>query len=106
MDDRITIKGTIIVEGTFNEGYEKYFTDYSLKIEAFLNQFEATVIRRQLIQETLYGQERPNLIMLIDFADKEVARKIFFEQEYLSIIPLREKVFKTFKMYLADFDNV
>jgi uncharacterized protein (DUF1330 family) len=44
--------------------------------------------------------------MLIDFADKEVARKIFFEQEYLSIIPLREKVFKTFKMYLADFGNV
>src|SRR5678815_4071038 len=103
MDDRITIKGTIIVEGTFNEGYEKYFSDYSLKIATFLNQFEATVIRRQLIQETLYGQDTPNLIMLIDFADKEVARKIFFEQAYLSIIPLRDKVFKTFNMYLADF---
>jgi uncharacterized protein (DUF1330 family) len=77
-----------------------------LKIETFLNQFEASVTRRQLIQETLYGQDRPGLTMQIDFEDKEVARKIFFEQEYLSIIPLREKVFKIFKMYLADFGNV
>jgi uncharacterized protein (DUF1330 family) len=101
-----TNKGTIIVEGTFNVGYEEYFKEYSSKIQAFLKQFQTTIIRRQLINETLYGQDKPNLIMLIDFEDKEVARKIFFEEEYISIIPLRDKIFKTFKMYLADFDNV
>lgn len=99
-------KGTIIVEGTFNNGYENYFEEYSLKIQTFLKQFDATVIRRQLIQETLYGNDNPNLIMVIDFSDKEVARKIFFEDEYISIIPLRDKVFKIFKMYLANFGNI
>ena len=101
-----TKKGTIIVEGTFTIGYEEYFKEYSLKIRSFLKQYQTTVIRRQLINETLYGQDKPNLIMLIDFEDREVARKIFFEEEYISLIPLRDKIFKTFKMYLADFDNV
>jgi uncharacterized protein (DUF1330 family) len=100
------IKGTIIVEGTFNIGYEKYFEEYSLKIQTFLKQFETSIVRRQLIKEALYGHDKPDLIMLIDFEDRDVANKIFFEDEYISLIPLREKVFKTFKMYLADFGNV
>jgi uncharacterized protein (DUF1330 family) len=97
---------TIIVEGTFNDGYEKYFETYSQNVRDLLRQYDSTVIRRQLITETLYGHDKPNLIMLIDFADKETAKEIFFEDAYLSIIPLRDKVFKTFKMYLADLGNV
>jgi uncharacterized protein (DUF1330 family) len=99
-------KATIIVEGTFREGYEKYFEDYSMRVKTFLQQSDAIVIRRQLIEDTLYGQEHPNLIMLIDFPNKEIASKIFFKPEYLSIIPLRDKIFKTFKMYLARFGDV
>jgi uncharacterized protein (DUF1330 family) len=101
-----TEKATIIVEGTFREGYEIYFKQYSMRIETFLQQFNATIIRRQLIEDTLYGQEHPSLIMLIDFPDKEIASKIFFSTEYLSILPLRDKIFKTFKMYLARFGDV
>ena len=102
----LTNKGTIIVEGTFNSGYEEYFKEYSLKIQSFLKQYQTTIVRRQLIKETLYGEEKPNLVMLIDFEDREVARKIFFEAEYISIIPLRDKIFRSFKMYLADFGDV
>lgn len=99
-------KATIIVEGTFREGYEIYFNDYSIRIKTFLQSCNSTIVRRQLIEDTLYGQEHPSLIMLIDFPDKEIARKIFFSPEYLSIIPLRDKIFKTFKMYLARFGDV
>ena len=99
-------KSTIIVEGTFNIGYEVYFEEYSFKIQSFLKQYQTTIIRRQLISETLYGHYKPNLIMLIDFEDRDVARKIFFEKEYISLIPLRDKIFKTFNMYLAEFGNV
>jgi uncharacterized protein (DUF1330 family) len=44
--------------------------------------------------------------MIIDFDDKELAQNLFFQEEYLSILPLREKVFATFRMYLADFGSV
>ena len=99
-------KGTIVIEGTFQQGYESYFQDYSIEIKKFLQKYDAITTRRQLIEKTLYGQDRPNLIMIIDFPNKGLAEKIFFEQEYLSLIPLRDKVFKTFKMYLAKYGNV
>ncbi|HJP63092.1 MAG TPA: DUF1330 domain-containing protein [Mucilaginibacter sp.] len=93
---------TIVVEGTFAPGYEAYFEVYSQTIRDFLKQFDTTVVRRQLITKTIYGQNKPDLIMLIDFADKDLARNVFLEQDYIAIIPLRNKVFKDFKMYLAE----
>lgn len=101
-----TEKGTIIVEGTFREGYETWFQEYSAQIRAFLQPWGAITIRRQLIEQTLYGVEHPSLVMIIDFPDKEIARTLFFKQEYLSLIPLRDKVFKTFNMYLAAYGDV
>ena len=97
---------TIIVEGTFQKGYEKHFTIYSEKIRDFLKQHNAIVVRRQLIKETLFGDDNPNLIMLIDFPNKHIAKGVFIGEEYNSIIPLRNKVFKTFKMYLAELGDV
>lgn len=97
---------TIIVEGTFQVGYQTYFENYSARVRDFLKQYDSVVIRRQLITETLYGDDNPNLIMIIDFADEDIARRIFFEPAYLSIIPLRDKVFKIFKMYLAEVGEI
>lgn len=99
-------KATIIVEGTFQEDYEKYFQEYSSIIKLYLEQFNAVIIRRQLIEQTLYGDASPDLVMIIDFPDKEIAQKIFFEPAYLSLIPLRDKIFKVFKMYLAKYGDV
>lgn len=99
-------RATVIVEGTFKEGYGVYFEEYSVQIQQFLKKHPTTIVRRQLIIETLYGTNTPNLIMLIDFESIQVARNIFFEEEYKAIIPLRNKVFKVFKMYLAEFGNI
>jgi hypothetical protein len=44
--------------------------------------------------------------MLIDFPGIEIAETIFFDAGYISIIPLRDKIFTYFNMYLADFGGV
>ena len=101
-----TQKATIIVEGTFKEGYENYFEEYSKRVREFISKNNGVTIRRQLITKTLYGQRKPNLIILIDFPSIEIAGTIFFDAEYISIIPLRDKIFAYFNMYLADFGGV
>ena len=101
-----TDKVTIIVEGTFTEGYEAYFEEYSQRVKAFLQQYPTTIVRRQLVLETLYGKQHPDLIMLIDIEDIQLARTLFYDEAYQAIIPLREKVFRTFNMYLAAFGSV
>ncbi len=99
-------KSTIIVEGTFQEDYEDFFPEYSKRVREYLVKHDGEVIRRQGIERTLYGDSTPDLIMVIDFPSKEVAESIFFEQEYLDIIPLRDKIFKKFKMYLAPYGEI
>ena len=100
------MEATIVVVGTFKEDYEHVFADYSQKVRAFLGKQNSVVIRRQSIEQTLYGDTRPSLIMLIDFASAEIARSCFFEQEYLSLIPLRDQVFADFQMYLARYGEI
>ncbi|MGI1679956.1 MAG: DUF1330 domain-containing protein [Cellvibrionaceae bacterium] len=99
-------KSTIIVEGTFQSGYEEFFPEYSKRVRDYLVKHDGEVIRRQGIEKTLYGDSTPDLIMVIDFPSKEIAESIFFKQEYLDIIPLRDKIFKQFKMYLAPYDEI
>jgi uncharacterized protein (DUF1330 family) len=100
------MKATIIVEAEFRPGYEAHFEEYSMRVRRYLEKHEGQVIRRQQVERTLYGQSKADLVMVIDFPDRAVAERIFFEQEYLDIIPLREQVFSRFSMYLARFGEI
>jgi len=96
-------QATIVVEGNFREGYAQHFAEYSRTVRAYLEKHGGTVVRRQRVEKVLYGRDKPDLVMLIDFPDAAIAERIFFAPEYLAIIPLRDKVFADFRMYLAAF---
>ncbi|OHV40575.1 MULTISPECIES: DUF1330 domain-containing protein [Pseudofrankia] len=95
-------KATIVVEGSFREGYEAHFAEYSRTVRAYLDKNQGTVIRRQLVKRALYGSHAPDLVMVIDFPAEELAERLFFEPEYLDIIPLRDRIFADFRMYLME----
>jgi len=99
-------KATIFVEGTFLPGYEEHFADYSRKVRTYLDKHGAEVVRRQRIKKALYGSGRSDLIMVIDFPSLEIAERIFFEPEYLALIPLRDQVFAEFQMYVATYGEI
>ena len=99
-------KSTIVVEGTFRLGYEEHSDEYSLKVRTYLHKHNAEVIRRQRVQKALYGPANPDLFMVIDFPSGELAERVFFEPEYRALIPLRDKVFADFKMYLAAYGEL
>lgn len=92
---------SIVIIGTFKEGYEAHYEEYSKRVSAFLSRREAVVVRSLRITRTLYGQASPSLIIVIDVKDLETAAEAFFEPEYLEIVPLRAHVFSEFQMYMA-----
>ncbi|ONH30459.1 DUF1330 domain-containing protein [Pseudofrankia asymbiotica] len=99
-------QATIVVEGSFREGYEAHFAEYSGLVRAYLEKNQGTVVRRQLVKKTLYGSHNPDLIMVVDFPSEELAEGLFFAQEYLDIIPLRNRIFADFRMYLARYGEI
>jgi uncharacterized protein (DUF1330 family) len=44
--------------------------------------------------------------MVIDFPTEELAETLFFQQEYLDILPLRDRIFADFRMYLAAYGEI
>ena len=64
------------------------------------------MVRRQRISKTLYGPGSLDLIMVIDFSSADIAERVFFEPEYLALIPLRDKVFSDFRMYVAAYGEI
>lgn len=96
---------TIVVTGVFAEGHEAHFAEYSQRVRAFLQKHDGVVIRRQRVVKTLEG-EAADLIMLIDFPDRELAATIFQLPEYQAILPLRAKIFSTFTMLLAEAGDI
>lgn len=99
-------EATVVVIATFREDYEKYFEVYSSKIKAFLADKGAVVIRRQLVERSLYGKLSPSLFMAIDFQNKKMAATAFYEQEYIDLLPLRDSVFSDFCMFLSPYGDV
>lgn len=94
-------EATVIVLATFREGYEAYFAEYSARVRAYLDERGARVVRRQRVEATLYGGDNASLVMVIDVPSRATAAGMFFESDYLAIIPLRDQVFQDFHMYLA-----
>lgn len=92
---------SIVIVGTFAEGYEPHYEEYSRRVQAFLSKRDATVVRSLRIERTIYGHVTPSLIVVIDFPDLERAAEAFFDPEYLEIVPVRARVFSDFHMYLA-----
>ena|SRR5690242_18390021 len=100
-------RATIVVEGTFRTtGHAAHFAEYSRVVRAYLENHRGVVVRRQRVDKLLYGRHKPDLVMLIDFPDAAVAERILFAPEYLAIVPLRDKVFADFRMYLAAFGEI
>jgi hypothetical protein len=69
---------TILVLATFRDGYEAHF-----------------------VEAALYGGGTASIAMVIDVPSRAAAERMFFEPAYRGIIPLRERAFRNFQMYLA-----
>lgn len=97
---------TVVVFGRFAEGYEDYFEAYSRAVAQLLEHYGAKVIRRQQLAETIFGEPGHDLVMLVDMASVKLARRVFSGEHYLSIVPLRDKVFSSFCMQLARHSGI
>jgi uncharacterized protein (DUF1330 family) len=92
---------TIVVAGSFREGYESNFDEYLKRLETCIEKHHGEIICRQVAERHISGSHTPRLIMVIDFYNHHIAENIFFEPEYLALIPLRDKIFVDFRMYLT-----
>jgi len=93
-----------ILQGTFNEGgqHTAEFKEYSQRSNANGQAHGGKVLGKYLITENLGQGETPHVVFVVEFPSRKIAESVFSNEEYKSIIPLREVAFKEVKILLSD----
>lgn len=94
---------TVILQGIFNEKKMESteFKEYSKRSNANSEVHGGVVKNKYIIEENLVKSEKPNFVIIVEFPSKDAATNAFKSEEYLSIIYLRDIVFKDVKILLT-----
>ena len=93
-----------IFEGTYNEGMNgsDEHKEYSEKSSANAEAYGGFVSLSEYIFEQNLGNGMiPTFIVIVEYQSKEKLKQSLESDEYLSIIPLRDLVFKEIKILIA-----
>ena len=97
-----------VLQGTFNEGGQNTseFKEYSQRSNANGEANGGKLLGKYIISENLGQGEMPHVVFIVEYPSKEIAEKVFTNEEYKAIIPLRDIAFKEVKILLSDnFEN-
>ncbi len=85
-------KCTVVITGTFKEGGSgtPEFKEYSRKANAIVEEKGGVVVAKHMVEQNLGDGETPHLVVTVEFPSKEKAVEAFSNEEYTSIIPLRQ----------------
>ncbi len=102
----MTDSGTaiVVIEATFNTNgmNTPEFKEYSRRSNANGEAHGGVVLSKYQVTKNLGIGETPHLILVIEYPSHEAAEKTFTNQEYRSILALREVAFKTVKIFLTN----
>lgn len=60
------------------------------------------VIKRNKVTDIYHGEKHFTFLLVMDFPSKTALKEMFESDKYKSLIPIREKGFKTIDIFFAD----
>jgi uncharacterized protein (DUF1330 family) len=93
-------KVIIVIEATFNPNSMNTpeFKEYSQRSNANGEAHGGVVLQKLQVTENLGSGDTPHMVLIIEYPSQDMASQTFNSDEYLSILPLREVVFKEVKI--------
>lgn len=98
----------VIIEATFNPNgmNTPEFKEYSRRSNANGEAHGGVVLRKYQITDNLGSGDTPHMILVIEYPSHEMALKTFTNEEYLTILPLREVAFKEVKIFQTNTPTI
>lgn len=93
-------KAIVVIEATFNPNgmNTPEFKEYSRRSNANGEAHGGVVLSKHQVTENLAQGETPHMVLVIEYPNQEMAKQTFTNDEYLSIVPLRDVAFKEVKI--------
>ena len=95
-----TDKVCVVIEAIFNPSgmNTPEFKEYSRRSNANGEAHGGVVLHKYQVTGNLGSGNTPHLVLIIEYPSQEMANETFTNEEYLSILPLREVAFKEVKI--------
>lgn len=99
-----TEKSIVVIEATFNANgmNTPEFKEYSRRSNANGEANGGVVLSKYQVLENLAEGDTPHLVLVIEYPSQELAHQTFTNDEYQSLIPLRNVAFKQVQIYLTN----
>ncbi|MGL1932230.1 MAG: DUF1330 domain-containing protein [Desulfotalea sp.] len=98
----MTDKTTLIVTSNPNPEHQEALNEYVKGVMPLLLNLGGVVIKRSLVTDTYHGHKHFTFLLVMDFPSKQSLLEVFESADYKSLIPMREKGFKTIDISFAD----
>jgi uncharacterized protein (DUF1330 family) len=98
----MTDKTTLIVTSSPNPEHQESLMEYAKGVMPLLLNIGGVVIKRSLVTDTYHGNKHFTFLLVMDFPSKKSLLEMFESDDYKTLIPAREKAFKTLDIFFAD----
>ncbi len=94
-------KVILIIIATINPSEKEALAYYMEQMKILYTEVGAVPVKKYKIDDTLIGDEEPNIISIIEFPSEDAIEKVFKSSRYSTLISFRDKAFKRVEAHLA-----
>ncbi|PIB27679.1 DUF1330 domain-containing protein [Maribacter sp. 4G9] len=94
-------KVELITIGLINQDDKEALDLYLKKIDEFYSKLGAKVVAEYQVNITVLGNKKADFITIVEFPNKSAVENLFYGEEYIKILPYRNKAFIRVEAYLS-----
>lgn len=97
-------KCTVVLSGKFNEGgnQTEEFKEYSERTNANGENYGGVILSKFMVDQNLGNGITPHVVVIAEYPSKQKALASFENEEYKSIIPLRDVAFEEVNILITN----
>ena len=94
-------KVILIIVATINPNEKEALNYYLEQMDVLYEEVEAKPIGKYKIDESIIGDNSPNLVSIMEFPNQDALDKVFKSEKYKTLKPYREKAFIKVEAHLS-----
>lgn len=91
----------LIIMGFINPQEQQSFDFYASNMRQQYENVGAKIVDRYPIVHNVFGGEKPDFVMVVEFPNQESFQKLFASEAYKKLVPYREKGFNKLNVFIS-----
>ena len=101
MRNIMSMKIILIIIGFINPQDKQSFDYYATHMRQQYEIVGATIVEKYPVSHNVFGGEKPDFVMVVEFPNVEAFQKLFASEQYNKLVPYRDKGFSKLDVFIS-----